>query len=357
MNPDGSEHSPIRIAVIGLGWVACHRHIPAIRRNPAYRLVGVADRHEGRAEKLARKLGLPRFAQVESIEAIDWLDDIDAIVVGAPPMAHQALVTAALERGKHVLTEKPFAMDVIEGETMLDAARRSGKTLGIVHNFQFSRAARALESEMATGRLGKIQRVAAVQLGNPRRRLPTWYEPLPLGLFYDESPHFFYLIHRLSGGELLLRHGHAVAGQKGENTPSLVNLLYRGASGIPVTIDCQFDAAISEWYVRVSGDKATGLIDIFRDIYIRLPNDGAHGAFDILKTSLATIWQHLVQHIPNGLALMAGRLEYGNDEVFARFATAIRTGQPPLAIGGDEALAVLKLQHEAIEEIRKNLFP
>jgi predicted dehydrogenase len=256
-----------------------------------------------------------------------------------------------------VLTEKPFAMDVIEGEMMVDSARRSGKVLAIVHNFQFSRAARALEADMKRGRLGKIQRVAATQLGNPRRRLPVWYEELPLGLFYDESPHFFYLIRRLSGGELMLRHGHAVAGQKGENTPSLVNLLYRGAGGIPVTIDCQFDAAISEWYVRVSGDKATGLIDIFRDIYIRLPNDGTHSAPNILRTSLAAIWQHAIQHIPNGLALLTGQLDYGNNEIFGRFARAIQTGQLPQDIAAEDALDVLKLQHEAIEELRKNLFP
>lgn len=347
----------IRVGVMGLGWVACHRHLPALRRNPAFDLVGLIDRKAGHAQRIAREHKIPRFAETETVRDIPWLDEIDALVIGAPPMAHADLVTTALNAGKHVLTEKPFAMDVIEGETMVDTARRTGKTLAIVHNFQFSRAAQRLEKDIASGRLGKIRRIAAYQLGNPRRRLPVWYETLPLGLFYDESPHFFYLLNRLSGGELMLRHGHAVAGQNGENTPSLLNLLYRGAGGIPVTVDCQFDSALSEWGIRVTGENGTGIIDIFRDIYLFLPNDGAHCALSIVRTSFAAITQHAMQHIPNGLSLIAGRLAYGNDEVFGRFAQAIQTGEPPQDIGAEAALTVLKLQHEAIDEIRKNLFP
>lgn len=349
--------APIRIGLIGLGWVACHRHLPALRRNPAFEIVGVADRKKDHARKIATRAKIPHWAEAERIEDLPWLDQIDAIVIGAPPMAHAALATAALRAGKHVLTEKPFAMNVSEGETMCAEAAKAGKTLAIVHNFQFARALRKLESDLAKGRLGSLRRIAAVQLGNPRRRLPVWYETLPLGLFYDESPHFFYLLHRLAGGKLHLQHAHGVAGQAGETTPSLINLLYRTETGLPVTVDCQFDSALSEWYVRVTGDKGTAVVDIFRDIYLFLPDDGAHTALNIVRTSFAAIAQHAIQHIPNGLALIAGRLAYGNDEIFGRFATAIQSGTPPQAIGADQALDVLKLQHEAIDAIRNNLFP
>ncbi len=76
------------------------------------------------------------------------------------------------------------------------------------------------------------------------------------------------------------------------------------------------------------GEKGVALLDIFRDIYLRLPNDGAHGALSILRTSLAATGQHMLQYIPNGLSLLRGRLDYGNDEVFSRFAKAIQSRTP-----------------------------
>jgi len=346
-----------RIAAVGLGWVALHRHIPALLRHPDLELVGVVDRHTGLAARIADHYHLPFSAEAESLSIVPWLaDEVDAITIGAPPMAHRTLACEAFALHKHVLTEKPFAMSVTEGEAMRQAAQEAGQTLSIVHNFQFSRAALKLKRDLAAGRLGPIARVAAVQLGNPRRRLPAWYETLPLGLFYDESPHFFYLLDSLAKGGLTLQKAHGVA-DDGKNTPRLAHILYRDTNGTPFTIDCDFTSTLSEWHVRVTGDKATAILDIFRDIYILLPNDGAHGATDILRTSLYAITQHLAQHIPNGLSLLRGRLDYGNNEIIHRFATALASGQNDPLIGADKALAVLKLQHEATQAIQESLLP
>lgn len=344
----------LRIAALGLGWVALHRHLPSIMRHPDLQLIGVIDRHEGLATKVAQRNGLAFAAQTETLEDVSWLDQIDALTIGAPPMSHAPLVLSALRKGKHVLTEKPFAMSVSEGEAMVAAARQANKSLCVVHNFQFSRAACKLRRDLASGRLGKLQRISAVQLGNPKRRLPSWYEQLPLGLFYDESPHFFYLLDSLSGGKLTLERAHGVADPT-MKTPKLVHLLYRDQGGVPITVDCQFDSTLSEWFIRLTGEKETVLLDIFRDIYIRLPNDGAHCASDILKTSLYAITQHLTQHVPNGLSLLAGRLDYGNDEIIRRFVSSMITNSPDDKIDGKQALRVLKLQHEAISALQGSL--
>jgi len=344
----------LRAAAVGLGWVTAHRHLPALLRNPAFELAGAIDRHPGRAADVARRFGLARHAETDDLAKVEWLDEVDAVVIGAPPMAHARLAQTALAMGKHVLTEKPFAMTVGEGEAMVAAARAHKRVLAVVHNFQFSRAARRLEADLAQNRLGSVRRIAAVQFGNPRRRLPSWYEQLPLGLFYDESPHFFYLLRHLAGGALELQRAHGVAGRDGAKTPALLSLLYRNARGIPVTVDCQFYSAVSEWYLMVTGERALGIMDVFRDIYIRLPNDGAHALPQILRTSACAIFQHAVQHIPNGIAYVRNRLDYGNDEVFSRFARAAESGTPPAGISADDALAVLKLQHEAAGAVARN---
>lgn len=344
----------IRIASIGLGWVTLNRHIPAIKRQPRLKLAGVIDRDAMRAAQIGHRLNVPHFAS-HDLGNIPWLDQIDAFAIGAAPFAHAELAVQALSLGKHVLVEKPFAMNRAEGGSMVAAAKANNRMLAVVHNFQFSRAMHRLARDLSSGHLGEIHRIAAVQLGNPKRRLPQWYANLPLGLFYDESPHFFYLLRDLASTPLALKHAHAIEDPDGGSTPCLVSLLYKTENDIPVTIECQFDSAISEWYVLVTGSQALGILDIFRDIYIRLPNDGAHGLARILRTSFCATMQHWAQHIPNGIAYLRGRLAYGNDEVFARFAAAIASGKPPIGLSGEDALAVLTMQHEACDALRANM--
>jgi predicted dehydrogenase len=344
--------SKIRIAAIGLGWVSQHRHLPSIRRNPAFELAGVVDRHPGHAAAVAKKFGLKHHAETADLKQVPWLNEIDALVIGSAPMSHAVLANEALALGKHVLTEKPFCMNLVEGESMVNAAREASRILAIVHNFQFSKAARKLERDIGTGKIGAIRRIAAMQLGNPRRRLPVWYPELPLGLFYDESPHFFYMLRKFAGGKMRLVSGHSLKAspsvQDAGSTPAAVSLSYRTATGLPVTIDCNFESPVSEWYLAVHGENALGIVDIFRDIYIRLPNDQQHSPLQIIRSSALATLQHWVQHVPNGIQFLTGRLDYGNDEVFARFAHAIHTSTPPQGIGAEDALSVLKMQHEAI---------
>lgn len=344
-----SSHK-LAVAVVGLGWVATARHIPALQRHAGCRLVGVIDRDQAKAAAIAAKLDLPHHAGGD-LRRVPWLEAVDAVTIGAPPQRHHDLVCAALGLGKSVLTEKPFAMTVAEGEAMQAAAKTAGRILAVVHNFQFARAMRKLLADIDTGRLGKINWIAARQLGNPRRRLPVWYPELPLGLFYDESPHFYYLLRRLAG-DLTLQDAVARGRSAGNNTPDEIRLLYSGRDKLPVSIDCQFNSPLSEWVIMVGGEAALGIVDIFRDFYLRLPQDGAHGLPQIVGTSLSATLQHWVQYVPNGIDFLRGRLDYGNDTVMARFAEACRTGKAPEAISAADALAVLRQQHDAIAGVR-----
>lgn len=344
-----SSHK-LAVAVVGLGWVATARHIPALLRNESCRLVGVIDRDPAKAAAVAVKFNLPHHAGGD-LPSVGWLNDVDAVTIGAPPQRHHDLVCAALALGKHVLTEKPFAMTVAEGAAMQAVAESAGRILAVVHNFQFARAMRKLLADIDTGRLGKINWIAARQLGNPRRRLPLWYPELPLGLFYDESPHFYYLLRRLAG-DLTLQDAVARGRSTGNNTPDEIRLLYQGRDKLPVSIDCNFNSPLSEWVIMVGGERALGVVDIFRDFYLRLPQDGSHSLPQIVGTSLSATLQHWWQYVPNGMSFLRGRLDYGNDTVMARFAEACRTGKAPEGISVADAQAVLRQQHDAVAGVR-----
>lgn len=321
-------------------------------RSRGLRLVGLADRRPGLAVSSARRLGLRHASQISGIGDIDWLDEVDALDVATAPMSHHGLIRDALLRGKHVITEKPFAMHPAQGEELVELASRQGLCLSIVHNFQFADSAQRLLGDIESGRLGALRSIIAFQWGNPARRLPAWYEELPGGLFYDESPHLLYLLRRLSPGPLRLVGVDHCPSTGGLRTPASLDASYRCATPageLPVTLSCRFEAPLSEWHVAVLGERAAGVLDVFRDIYLRLPNDGAHGAAQVLRTSWKATSMHWLRHLVNGPLHLAGRLDYGNRRVFEGFSEAVRSGQPPPGTSARDALDVLRMQHEILE--------
>lgn len=339
----------LRVAAVGLGWVTLNRHLPAMRRDPAYQIAGVVDRRPGHACAVATRLGLARHHEGAKLAEIPWLDEIDAFTIGASQAAHAGLIFEALSLGRHVLTEKPFVVLPHEGEALVSLAIERRLVLAVVHNFQFARSTRRLLADLAAGRYGGLRFLHARQLGNPLRRLPAWYEELPLGLFYDESPHMFYLLRALAPAPLELLRAEVHPSTTGKRTPAWISAHYAaGAQRIPVKLDMAFEAPLSEWHVSVAGENCLGDVDVFRDIYARLPNDEGHTTWPVLRTSLAATWSHWTQHLVSGPRHLFGTLLYGNDEVFRRFAAAALSGGEPKGIGSADALAVVRMQHEIL---------
>src|SRR6185503_20779079 len=114
---------PLRVAAVGLGWVTLHRHLPAMRRTADIKVVGLVDRRPGHAKSVAHGAGIAHHHQGDELAGIPWLDEVDAFSIGTHPASHAALVRQALELGRHVITEKPFAMHQAEGEQLVALAR------------------------------------------------------------------------------------------------------------------------------------------------------------------------------------------------------------------------------------------
>ena len=345
----------IPVACFGAGWVTTHRHIPAMRRHGGFDVVCLADRREERAREGAERVKVAHHEQAEGVDQLSVRDRVQAVTCGTAPFAHHRVIRSALEAGKHVLTEKPFTMTLEEGEELVSLARERGLVLAVVHNFQFAPSVRRLRGWMESGRIGRVRAVWATQMSNPARRLPTWFDELPGGLFYDESPHLIYMARALAGGELepVSVTGHAST--RGLlNTPAQIDAQMR-AGEVPVSIQMNFEAPVSEWHVAVLGDRGLGIVDLFRDIAVFTPNDGDHHAREVIRTSASASWHHWLGYLRSGPGHVLGRLRYGNDEVFRRFHAAVRSGEPPDGIGAADALAVLRVQHWILEGIGRIL--
>jgi scyllo-inositol 2-dehydrogenase (NADP+) len=335
----------LRVACFGAGNVTQTRHIPAMRAQGGFDIVAIVDRRPERAADAAGKLGLPRHAAAEGVDELPFKDEIDAITCGTSPFAHHRVVKSALEAGKHAITEKPFTMTIAEGEELAELAGERDLALCIVHNFQFARSVKQLRRWADRGLLGEVHGVWGFQLSNPSRALPQWYDELPLGLFYDESPHLIYLVRALAGDLELLSATVHPSNRGLLNTPSQIDAQFRSGR-VPVTLTMNFEAPVSEWQVAVIGERSLAVVDLFRDIAIRLPNDGGHRSLEVLRTTVAAGSQHFLGYLRSGPKHIAGRrLLYGNEEVFGRFHAAATDGVPAQGIGPDDALAVLRIQH------------
>jgi hypothetical protein len=114
-----------------------------------------------------------------------------------------------------------------------------------------------------------------------------------------------------------------------------------------------FEATFSEWHFTVYGTKAAGVIDVFRDVLVTIPNDRQHLAVDVMRTTAMAVGTHLSGVFRSGLAMLGGKLLYGNEEVVRRFLDAIETRTPPEGISGQDGLGVLRLQHRILELARQ----
>jgi predicted dehydrogenase len=339
----------IRVAAFGAGWVTTERHIPAMRAHGGFDVVALVDRNPERARAEAERLEVPHAVVAESVDDPS-LPEVDAVTCGTAPFAHYAIVRSALEAGKPVITEKPFVMTVNEGEDLVELAGERSIPLAVVHNFQFASSTQKVRRWIADGRLGRLRGVWAFQLSNPARRLPTWFDDLPLGLFYDESPHLLYLVRALAGSDELERVNAVVhPSTRGlANTPAQIDVQLR-AGGMPITLLMNFEAPLSEWQVLVFGDEGIAALDVFRDIAVWVPNDKAHRTLDVFRTSLAATFSHWGGYPRPGWGHLRKTLRYGNEEVFARFHDAAARGAELRDISGKDALDVLRLQHWIVD--------
>ena len=121
-----------RIGIIGIGFGATV-HAPGFRAE-GWDVAAICSRHADKARAAAAAAGIPDV-HTDPLELIRR-DDLDAVAIVTPPVSHHDLAVAALQAGKHVLCEKPFALDAGEAARMEAAARASGRTAMVAHEFR-----------------------------------------------------------------------------------------------------------------------------------------------------------------------------------------------------------------------------
>ena len=143
----------MRIAFTGAGYIA-NIHAQAALSQPDVELVAVVEKFSDKSQALAEKFGVK--CCYFSVDELFADVSVDALVIGTPNFLHAPQAIAALERGVHVLVEKPMAMNATEAETMIAASQKSGAVLMVAHCWRFDEDVLWLKEQ--AGKLGKIIR-------------------------------------------------------------------------------------------------------------------------------------------------------------------------------------------------------
>ncbi|RPJ32840.1 MAG: gfo/Idh/MocA family oxidoreductase [Verrucomicrobiaceae bacterium] len=288
------DNRKTNIGVVGAGWWATYAHIPAILSHPGAKLIAVQSRDRAKAEKIARD-----FNAGHACTGVDELLDIpglDAVVVSSTPNMHYSQTKAALERGLHVLIEKPMTFTAAEARELVEMA--AARNVQLLISCPWHYTAHGIEARriIAAGELGSIKMIS-VLMTNPIDKLLKGVNTAPThGMqdVYVEPRHGSYNDPAIAGGgqvycqvshtaaylTFLTGHRAAEVFARFDNDGS-VNDIYdsiniRLENGALVSLASTGATPLGErnYEVRVFGSKGILLMELWRGTMERVDFDG-----------------------------------------------------------------------------------
>jgi len=159
----------VRVGVIGTGGIAM-RQCQRLAQIEGVKIVAGCDVNQANLKKFADTYKAPHT--FTDFNQMVQMADLDAVTVCTPNYLHKDPTIAALKAGKHVMVEKPMAMNAQEAQAMVDAAGQSTATLVMGFQYRLSPAAQAIKRALDAGRLGRPLFVRCQALR--RRGIPSW---------------------------------------------------------------------------------------------------------------------------------------------------------------------------------------
>ena len=185
-----AANEPIEGALVGVGGVAEHGHLPGFRRHGGFAIASVAETDPVRRARAREALGpgVRLYASLRELLAAERPAFVD---VAVPPALHAETISEAIIARRHVLAEKPLATTLADAERLLAAAQRAGVALVTAHNWHYAPAFRAAREAVKAGAIGRPHRIEFVT----ERTEPAG------------GPRSWRLDRRVAGGGILVDHG------------------------------------------------------------------------------------------------------------------------------------------------------
>ncbi len=150
----------VDVAVIGCGWWATRAHLPALAADPAARIAAIADPDAANRDRAGERFGVA--ARYADVAAMLDAERLDAAIVATPHVTHAAVARACLDRGLHLLVEKPLALTPVDAYDLVARARAAGRELIVGYPYHYVPQLQELRRRLAAGVIGRLEVVVGL---------------------------------------------------------------------------------------------------------------------------------------------------------------------------------------------------
>jgi myo-inositol 2-dehydrogenase / D-chiro-inositol 1-dehydrogenase len=250
--------SPVKFALAGFGaWGQCHAQ--SIATNPHAQLVAIAAPSDASREEASKRY--PNAQVFADAEVMIEKADFDLIDIVTPSNTHRRIAVKAMKHGKHVLLEKPMAIDLDDCRFIIETAKRNNVQLAIGHELRLSSQWGAIKSIIDRGTIGEPQYVLVELLRKPYRLGASgWrYDAERVGSWVLEEPiHFFDLARWYLSGSGNPVELYAYGNSRDPSRPNLYDnfsAMFRYANGSYAVVSQTLAAFEHHQTVKVSGTR------------------------------------------------------------------------------------------------------
>ena len=195
-----SSKNTLNFAVVGCGGVTLQNHLPGLALCPDVKVVALCDAHAATLERARQQTGVAATSALH--EDIVKREDVHAVIIATPNFTHRSIALGAIAHGKHVLCEKPLALNHADAQAMADAADRAGVRHMTAFTYRFVPAMRYLAQLVKRGDLGQPYHYRSCRLQDWGTRNLGWRQVKKLagtGELGDMLSHRIDFAHLLMG--------------------------------------------------------------------------------------------------------------------------------------------------------------
>ncbi|MCR2823465.1 Gfo/Idh/MocA family protein [Lederbergia panacisoli] len=241
----------MKIAVIGSGKLG-QRHLDAWSKIEGIEIVGVIARNQDRLNEVASKYGTKAFSSIEELVANT---DVDVIDICTPTHTHAALVVEAANHKKHVICEKPLALNSVEAEDIIKVCEENKVQLHVGHTLRFFPEYVEAKNQVKNGAIGNPG-VIRMSRGVPHPTADSWYtdESKSGGLFMDLGVHDLdWLLWTFGDAERVMAKRVKRSGEDGNLEYGFINL--KLADGTIAHVELSWAETKFKASFELTGDK------------------------------------------------------------------------------------------------------
>jgi predicted dehydrogenase len=281
----------ITIAVIGAGWWATHNHIPTLINNRSVERIIVVDKDVNRLSLVQEDFAVDKV--YKDAQALLKSEEIDGAIIATPHSSHFHLAAQCIERGIHVLIEKPMTISAKDSRRLVELAKLNSVEILVANGWNFTPYMLEARQKILEGSIGEIKHVVA-QMASPtadlfrgepmqgtesdffRPKSSTWADPENAGGYsWGQLSHLLAAVYYLIDEDPKSVYGSFQPSSAGVDyydaavveTKQGTSICLSGASTMPKHKSFMLD-------VRIFGTKGVLVLDIERERMTIMRHDG-----------------------------------------------------------------------------------